>query len=136
MAAALAIVAGLAWHGVQPMNKKLWTPAYVLVSSGIALAVLAVLVDVIEIRRWRGWTYFFEVFGRNTLFIYLLAELAMAVLWISQVGQQSTMMWLYQTWLVPWAGEKPGSLVMALAFMLACWAVGWRMDRRGLYVRL
>ncbi len=136
MAAALAIVAGLAWHGVQPMNKKLWTPAYVLVSSGIATAVLAVLVDVIDRQGHRGWTYFFEVFGRNTLFIYLLAELAMAVLWISQVGQQSTMMWLYQTWLVPWAGEKPGSLVMALAFMLACWAVGWRMDRRGLYVRL
>ena len=136
VAAALVIVVGLAWHGVQPMNKKLWTPAYVLVSSGIALAVLAVLVDVIELRGCKGWTYFFEVFGRNTLFIYLLAELAMAVLWISQVGTQSTMMWLYQNVFVPWAGEKPGSLVMALVFMLACWFVGWRMDRRGLYVRL
>ncbi len=136
VAAALVIVVGLAWHGVQPMNKKLWTPAYVLVSSGIALAVLAVLVDVIEIRRWQGWTYFFEVFGRNTLFIYLVAELAMAVLWISQMGQRSTMMWLYESWFLPWAGEKPGSLVMALVFMLTCWFVGWRMDRRGLYVRL
>ncbi|MBL8314634.1 MAG: DUF5009 domain-containing protein [Rubrivivax sp.] len=136
VAAAVVIVVGLAWHGVQPMNKKLWTPAYVLVSSGIALAVLAVLVDLIELRRWRSWTYFFEVFGRNTLFIYLLAELAMAVLWISQVGQRATMMWLYETWFRPWAGEKPGSLVMALLFMLVCWLVGWRMDSRGLYVRL
>lgn len=136
VAAALATVAGLAWHGLQPMNKKLWTSAYALCTSGIAVAVLAVLVDVIELRGRRGWTYFFEVFGRNTLFLYLLAELAMATLWLWQVEGGSAMVWLYERGFAAWAGAKPGSLLFALVFMLACWVVGWRMDRRGWYVRL
>jgi predicted acyltransferase len=135
-AAALAVVVGLAWHGLMPMNKKLWTPAYAVVTSGIAAAVLALLVLAIDLRGWRAGTHFFEVFGRNTLFLYLLAELAMAVLWLTTVDGQATMLWLYEQGFRGWAGDKPGSLLFALAFMLACWAVGWAMDRRGWYVRL
>lgn len=136
VAASVAIVVALAWHGLQPMNKKLWTSAYALATSGIAVAVLAVLVDVIELRGWRRWTYFFEVFGRNTLFLYLLAEVAMTVLWITEIGGKTAMMWLYERWFSAWAGDKPGSLLFALALMLACWLVGWFMDRRRWYVRL
>lgn len=136
VAASVAIVVALAWHGLQPMNKKLWTSAYALATSGIAVAVLAVLVDVIELRGWRRWTYFFEVFGRNTLFLYLLAEVAMTVLWITQIGGKAAMMWLYEHLFSAWAGDKPGSLLFALALMLACWCVGWMMDRRRWYVRL
>lgn len=133
---ALAILAALSWHAVQPINKKLWTSAYTLCGIGIDLMVLATLVELIDLRGWRAGTRFFVVFGRNTLFIYLLAEVAMSVLWITHVGKSSAMEWVYAQAFQSWAGDKPGSLLFALAFTLACWSVGWVLDRRRIYIRL
>ena len=129
-AAALAVLAGLVWHEVLPINKKLWTPAYVLVSAGIATAVLATLVALIDVHGRRGFGGLFLPFGRNTLFIYLLAEVGMSVLWLTKVQGRETMLWLYDEGFARWAGAKPGSLLFALAYTAACWAVAAFMDRR------
>jgi predicted acyltransferase len=137
MAGLAAIAVAWGWDSELPFNKKLWTSSYALVTSGIAMVVLAVLVERFQLAPLRPrWGGFFEVFGRNTLALYLLAELAMAVLWLTPVGSQTAMMWLYENGFARWAGEKPGSLLFALAFMLACWSVGWWMDRRRIYIRL
>lgn len=135
-AGAVCTLLALLWQPLQPFNKKLWTGSYTLVTSGAALGLLAVLVTAIELRGWRRWGGFFEVFGRNTLFLYLTAELAMAVLWLTEVGGKATMLWLYETAFQPWAGDKPGALLYALLFMLAVWSLGWLMDRRRIYIRL
>lgn len=124
------------WHGLLPINKKLWTSSYVLCGVGIDLLVLAALVGVLDVLRLRGWTHFFEVFGRNTLFIYLLSEVGNAVMGLVHVGQLNLFDWLFVAGFQPWAGDKPGSLLYALLYMLCCWAVAWGMDRRGVYVKL
>jgi len=106
------------------------------VGVGAALLLLGVLVTVIELYGARRWGHFFEVFGRNTLFLYLTAELGMAVLWITEWQGKSTMLWLFERFIEPWAGSKPGGLVYALLFMALVWCVGWWMDRRRIYIRL
>lgn len=134
------VLLAAAWHGLLPINKKLWTSSYVVCTIGIDLLVLAVLVWLIDLRRpgraAARWTWFFEVFGRNTLFIYLLSELVSTVLWLTPVAKQPAFEWLYTAGFRPWAGVKSGGLAYALAFMLACWLVAWAMDRRKLYIKL
>lgn len=124
------------WHGLFPINKKLWTSSYVLCGVGIDLLVLAALVAVLDVLRLRGWTYFFEVFGRNTLFIYLLSEVGNAVMGLVHVGPLNLFDWFFVAGFQPWAGDKPGSLLYALLYMGCCWAVAWAMDRKGVYVKL
>ncbi len=136
LAAALAVTVALAWQAFLPFNKKLWTSSYTLVTAGISVALLAFLVDRIQLHGWRRGTHFFEVFGRNTLFLYLSAEVGMAVLWLTEVQGRSTMRWIYETALLPWAGGKPGGLLLALAYTGVIWALGWVMDRRRIYIRL
>lgn len=137
IAAVVCVVIGLGWDRVLPFNKKLWTSSYAVVSSGVALAVLALLVAVVDVRGWRGrWTFFFEVFGRNTLALYLMCEISMAAMWLTEVQGKSIMLWIYESVFQSWAGDKPGSLLFALAFMLCWWAVGWRMDRQKIYIKL
>lgn len=135
VAAACAAVA-LAWSGVLPFNKKLWTSSYALVTIGIDCAVLGTLVWVLDMRRLRGWAGFFGVFGRNTLFIYLLSEIGGTLLNLAHVGRLTLFEWLYVEVFEPLAGSKPGSLLYSLSFMLCCWIVAFAMDRRRLYVRL
>jgi predicted acyltransferase len=136
MAGAICIVVALTWNSVFPINKKLWTSSYVLCTVGIDLFALAMLEYVIDLRGIRGWTYFFEVFGRNTLFIYLLSEIGNTALALTHVGNDSTFIWLYTSAFQSWAGSKNGSLVYALVFMLCCWLVAYAMDRKRIYIRL
>jgi len=136
MAGAVCIAIGLAWSSVFPINKQLWTSSYVLCTVGIDLAVLALLIYVIDVCAQRGWTFFFEVFGRNTLFIYLLSEVGHKLLEVLHVGGGNLFDWLYTTAFQSWAGDKPGSLLYALTYMLACWLVAYAMDRRRIYVKL
>jgi len=136
MAGLLAIALALAWQSVLPINKKLWTSSYVLCTVGIDLCLLGLLVYAIDLRGWRRGSHFFEVFGKNTLFLYLLAEIAMSLLWLLQLQGRPLFEQLYARGFQSWAGDKPGSLLFALGFMLACWAVGAWLDRRRIYIRL
>lgn len=132
----VCVALSLWWNTAFPINKKLWTSSFVLCTVGIDLCVLAILIYAVPQAKERRWTYFFEVFGRNTLVIYLLSEVGQATLDSIHVDQQSLFHWLYAVGFVPWAGAKPGSLLNAVAYMLGCWIVAYAMDRKGIYFKL
>ncbi|UGQ47495.1 acyltransferase family protein [Massilia endophytica] len=136
MAGVACIAAALCWNAVLPINKKLWTSSYVLLTVGIDLLVLPLLMYAIEMRGQRGWTGFFEAFGKNTLFIYLLSEVLVILMVKTYVGSMSTYDWLYATVFAPLAPAKAASLMYALAFMLLCWLVAWWMDKRRIYIKV
>jgi predicted acyltransferase len=136
LAGAVCVLLALWWNTVFPINKKLWTSSFVLCTVGIDLSVLAIMIYLVPPAHAPRWTYFFEVFGRNTLVIYLLSEVGQASLQMTRMGQQSLYEGLYTVGFAPWAGDKPGSLLYAVVYMLACWTVAWAMDRRGIYIRL
>ncbi len=57
-----------------PINKKIWTSSYVLYTTGLALMALGLLIYLVEFRKARGgWSKFFDVFGKNPLFIFFLS---------------------------------------------------------------
>jgi predicted acyltransferase len=136
LAAVVCVAVALWWNTVFPINKKLWTSSYVLCTVGIDLGVLALLLYIVPQTQQRRWTYFFEVFGRNTLFIYLLSELGEKSLHLVRIGPHSLAEWLYSAGFASWAGDKPGSLLYAVAYMLACWLVAYAMDRKRIYIKL
>jgi predicted acyltransferase len=136
MAGAVLIFVGLSWDLVFPINKKLWTSSFVVYTSGIDFIVLSMLVYLIDLRQQKSWTYFFEVFGRNTLFIYLLSELLAILLSTFSIQDMTVYRWIFLNLVKPWAGGYAGSLIFAVAFMLLCWSVGYWMDRRKLYVKI
>ena len=56
-----------------PLNKKVWSPTFVLVTCGFASLLLVFLTWLIDIRKKQKWGYPFHVFGTNPLFIYIVA---------------------------------------------------------------
>ncbi len=136
LAGVVCLALSLWWNAAFPINKKLWTSSFVLCTVGIDLCVLAILIYAVPQARERRSTYFFEVFGRNTLVIYLLSEVGQTMLNSIHIGQQSLFDWIYAVGFAPWAGDKPGSLLYAVVYMLGCWIVAYAMDRRGIYLKL
>ena len=137
IAGATLVAIAYFWHLEFPINKKLWTSSFVFYTCGLAMLILGILIYIIELAGKRNWTYFFEVFGKNPLFIYLLSEIIVILLYTfsNSKGEsiyESINLSLYQKI----APGPIGSLLFALSVMLVCWLVGWWMDRNKKYVRV
>lgn len=119
-----------------PISKKLWTNSYVLITIGIDMLLLAGLVVWIDLRGHRSGAFFFEVFGKNTLAIYLLAEVGMSLMLMCKWGDLTVFDALYSHFFQGWASDRNASLNFAVAYMLACWGVGYVLDRQKIYIKI
>jgi predicted acyltransferase len=137
LAGVLLVTLALGWDRLFPINKKLWTGSFVLLTVGIDCIILAALIYVTDFLQKRKWAYFFEVFGRNPLFIYLLSEVVVILLWFFGVGDnyQPVYQWIFQN-VFSHAGMYFGSFLFAISFMLVCWLIGYFLDKRKIYVRV
>jgi predicted acyltransferase len=118
------------WNIWLPINKNLWSSSFVLLTTGLDCIILAGVIYVIDFLRKDRWTYFFEVFGKNALFIYLLSEVVAIMLRGVHVYG-----WIYDH-IFKFAGMYLGSLLFAICFMLMCWFAGWYLDKRKIYIRV
>jgi predicted acyltransferase len=156
-----AVLLGLAlvWQAVFPFNKKIWTSSYVLLTTALAMALVVAMLYRLEprgsapsdARPLPAWARFFEVFGLNPLFIFVLSGFVPRVLgllrWPDGVAADGTPKWLSP---LPWAwrevfaplarlvSDDPrlGSLLFALANLSVYWALAAWMDRRRIYIRV
>jgi predicted acyltransferase len=75
-ACGLAVAAiGQLWHHTFPINKKLWTSSFVLLTGGLAMVVLAACLTIFDIRGWRRLGRPFEVVGINAIFVFVCSGL-------------------------------------------------------------
>lgn len=139
LAGGVLILAALCWDMAFPVNKKLWTSSFVLLTVGIDLVLVGALVYVLELRKWNpwNWTKFFTIFGKNPLFIYLLSEILLITLHrVHLASGLSLHEWINAVFFQIVAPGSLGSLLYALNCMLLCWVVGWWLDRKKIYIRV
>jgi predicted acyltransferase len=136
----MMVGAGLAslsyfWDLVFPINKKLWTSSYVLLTVGLNLVFMGILTYFTDLREKTVNLKFFDVFGKNPLFIYLLSEYLAITLLFLRIDGKSVYGHIFEKGF-SWMGGYLGSFVFALVFMLLCWAAGWWLDKRRIYIRV
>lgn len=124
------------WDMSFPINKKLWTSSFVMLTVGLDLILIATLMYVITFYKNHRWTNFFEIVGKNPLFIYLLSELVVILLYTFHTADGiSWYEWIYQN-IFAHAGAYFGSFLFAITFTMCCWAVGWWLDKRKIYIKV
>jgi predicted acyltransferase len=60
----------------------------------------------------------------------------MSSMWLIHVGKPALFDWLFMNGFQWWAGDKNGSLLFAIMFMLGCWLIGYVMDKKRIYIKL
>ena len=142
------IVTGFCWDTVFPINKKIWTSSYTIYTSGLATITIATMIYLIEHRNVRGWlTKFFDVFGKNALFVFALSSFLPRTLTLIRIpdhlnekGQMvytNPWSWLYQKVLIHIPGDpRIGSLLYAICVITFMWAICYWMDRKRIYVKV
>jgi predicted acyltransferase len=134
----LFIFLALCWNMVFPINKKLWSSSFVLVTTGLDLVILSFLVYALEINDWNkgNWTRFFTILGKNPLLIYVLSETLVIFFYMFTVKGGSLYGWINDNLYQVIAPGAIGSLLFAISYMLLCWSVGWLLDRNKIYIRV
>jgi len=130
------VAVSMVWNASFPINKAIWTSSYVLLTVGLDLLILAVLIVFIELANLRKWTYFFAVFGKNPLFIYIISWMVLKVLYMIPLGRLSIASSAYRNLFLSAMESKNASLAFALAYMLLMWLVCWVLDKRKIYVKV
>jgi predicted acyltransferase len=149
--ALVAVAAGWVWSMSMPINKKIWTSSYVLLTTGLAAAGLAALRVAISglqgVRLpfeplWRAC----EAFGRNALLIFALSGLVPRTLGLLRIedGADASgtsrsiapLPWLHRELFAPMTADpRLGSLLYALAMLAFYWLIARTLQRRGWYFR-
>ncbi|MFZ4583004.1 MAG: acyltransferase family protein [Paludibacter sp.] len=123
-----------------PINKKIWSISFVLTTCGLASLFLGLLIWIIDIKGFRKWAVFFESFGVNPMFVYVVG--AVLGILIGNLGFTlngdfiAFKTYIFNNLIQPTLGDYPGSLVFALLFVSVCWAVGHVLYKKKIFIKL
>lgn len=140
---------GYVWGHVFPLNKKIWTSSYTIYTTGLACLIIAIMIYLIELKQRRfGLFRFFDVFGKNPLFIFMLSGILPRLLALIRIPNGSSAEgvpvylspfgWFYQFICKPLFPEnlKNGSLLYALCMITLYWLIAWWMDKKKIYIKV
>ena len=136
----VSIILGLVWGLIFPINKALWTSSYVLYTGGIASVFLALLTYLIDIKKYKKPFWPFEVFGTNSIFLFVLSGIWAKTILKIKLDYNGTLIsahsYFYKTVFEPMAGEYNGSLFFALTHVICFWLILFWMDKKNIQVKL
>lgn len=148
VAGCVLIFTGFCWDMVFPLNKKIWTSSYTVYTTGLALLILALMIYLIEFKNARGaWSRFFDVFGKNPLFIFVLSGALPRLLGLIRIPNGlneegkakflAPFAWFYEKCCKPLFNDpRNSSLLYALCFITFMWLLAWLLDRKKIYIKV
>ncbi len=140
-AGSVLLVAGLLLHPYFPINKNLWTSTFVLFTSGFAMLALGACYWIVDVRKWRGWTPPFLIFGMNAILAYALAALVSEIStdfeFLTFHGHDTTLHgWIYDKYFVLHFNPVNASLAFGVFFVFVIFVLMWPFYRGKLFLRI
>ncbi len=144
---AFLLLVAIIWNNWFPFNKKIWTSSYVIYTVGLATMILSVIIFLIEFKGYRGaLSKFFDVFGKNPLFIFFLSGFLPRIIWLIRIPQTNALgqptldnplSWFYNHVCQPlFANEKNSSLLYAIINIAFYWLIVYIMDKKKIYIKV
>jgi predicted acyltransferase len=123
-----------------PINKKVWSPSFVMVTCGLGSLLLALLIWIIDIKGYARWSHFFESFGINPLFMYVLGAFLSILFGTIPLAFNPEVVtikgFIYNDLLLSWLPDLWASLGFALLFVLLNWSVGHILYKKRIYIKI
>jgi predicted acyltransferase len=144
----ILVLAGYIWDFSFPINKKIWTSSYVLYTSGLATITLSILIYLLEFKNTKGaWSKFFDVFGKNPLFIFFMSGFLPRVIalfrWVDHVDEKgenvytSALPWFYQHVCKDISSDlRIGSFIYAICFITFFALLAYVLDKKKIYIKV
>lgn len=125
-----------------PLNKNIWSPTFAITTCGLAATLLGLLIWIIDIKGNKKWCRFFETFGINPLFLYVLGGV-LSILFSTiylPVGGESVNIHniIYKVFLLNIFPDNAllASCLYAIIFIIICWCIGYPLYRKKIYIKI
>jgi predicted acyltransferase len=121
--------AALDWLGLCPSVKRIWTPAWVLVSGGWCCWLLALFHAVIDLGGFAAWSFPLRVIGANSIVAYVMThplKQFVADVFYTHLGHEPFQIW----------GPAYEPLVVGAATLLVYWLILWWLYRKQIFIRV
>jgi predicted acyltransferase len=134
-------IAGELWGRTFPINKKLWTSSYVLLTAGLAMLALAACYWLLDVKKLRGpWTVIPIVFGTNTIFAYAFSEfaaIAAVTFKLHLDGKPVNLKDALSSFSFDYiSNPQLSTLAYALFYVAFCWFFTWLLYRRKIFLKI
>jgi predicted acyltransferase len=136
----------VAWplSSLMPINKRIWTSTFALLSGGVTLLAFALfywLLDVRSVPRWtRPALEFLRIFGTNAIAAFVLSSVITATLDAVHFNIAGVTLSLHhaahQYLFAPWLPPRVGSLAYALGIVALNGAFLYPLYRKRIYLRI
>jgi heparan-alpha-glucosaminide N-acetyltransferase len=125
------VLVGIALHlgGICPIVKHLWTPAWVFLSGGICMLLLAGFHQLVDVKQHRRWAFLFIVIGMNPLAFYLMRHTL--EVWLAETVKTH----LGQRYVLLLGPEMQSIMTGIPSLLLITYAVYWMYSRK-VFLRL
>lgn len=134
------IALGLLLDPVIVINKRIWTPSFALLSSGISALTLAALAVVMRYRVVEVVLTPLRVLGGNAILAFLLSTLASRFAMLPMMPEADRRVtpqaWLFHNTLVIVPDPRIASLLCALAVLALITLAIWPLHRRAVHFRI
>jgi len=130
------------WNIWFPINKKLWTSSFVLLTTGLALIVFGLCYWLLDVRKARRIpTKPAIIFGMNAIAAYVFSEVFAALLNVgrwpgSDPSSGNFQQRIFATVFAPLGSPEFGSLIYSISFVLVCWALMWVLYRKKIFFKI
>ena len=119
-----------------PLNKKIWSPTFVMVTSGYALVAWTVMAWFADLKKQSRWVYPFVAFGSNALVLYVFSGLALKLIGLIKINTVPLPEAFYNLLVSLLSGKCIASLIFALFYVVCCFVLAHGLYKRNIFIKL
>lgn len=106
--------------GINPVVKRIWTPAWTIFSGGVCFLFLALFYGIVDVAGKKKWAFLFTVIGMNSIVAYVIADGGMKT-YISKALYTHLGPNYDQFLGLPYSTLVSGALVLTLECLILYW---------------
>ena len=116
--------------GINPIVKRIWTPAWTIFSGGICFLLLTFFYSIIDVSNKKKWSFFLMIIGINSIAAYVIADGGLNEYIINSLyfflGQNFDLVF----------GSAYATLVKGSMVLLLDWLILYWMYKRKIFIKI
>ena len=132
----ISFVIGIVWNWDFPLNENLWSPSFVMLTSGMASMTLAATIYIVDMKGHQNWANFGIIYGMNAITVYVLGDLLSLIFYGLKIGSLPLNDLFFNAVTSVGVAPKIASMVYSLMYVGINFIPAYILYKRKIFIKL
>lgn len=132
----LSFIVGIVWNWDFGLNENIWSPSFVMLTSGMAALTLAATIYLVDMLHYQKWARFGVIYGMNAITIYVLADVLALFFYGLPFGGESLNAHFFLLLTSIGTAPKIASMLYALIFVGINFIPSYFLYQKKIFIKL